>query len=385
MLNKFSINADNIRVFPETEAHINDSFSEDRMRIVSSNAFKRLEAKTQVFPSYHGDHYRKRLTHSLEVGGIAKNIAKNLGLNADLSEIIALSHDLGHPPFGHTGEDILSHIMESFGGKYDHNTFSFKLVTKLEKHRVDYDGLNLTIQTLDGILKHNGPCKNPGEYLEKYNSSLPAELRFDLAARGGLEAQIAAISDDIAYINHDIEDGIRADLLHIEDVKKLPIFGEYIKEVEGKYSFLQYGIMARDCRNFSINQMQNDVCAQTVKNIEKYGIQTRDDVPKCPAQLVYFSEEMHNNVEKIRSFLFANLYRNKKVEKIRSKAKGVIETIFHNIVKTPEIMPDLWVMELESFHTDLEKKQVICDYIAGMTDTFAVSTAKKITAQSRII
>ncbi|QED23348.1 dGTP triphosphohydrolase [Candidatus Deianiraea vastatrix] len=372
------------RLFDE-DISSNEAFCEDRMRVISSNAFKRLEAKTQVFPSYHGDHYRKRLTHSLEVAEIAKRIASNLNVDADLAEVVALSHDLGHPPFGHVGEDVLDNLMQNFGRDYKHNTFSFKIVTKLENISHNYAGLNLSWAVLDGILKHNGPLLKPCEYIIDYNKNLLDGLKIDLSCHSSLEAQIAAISDDIAYNNHDIEDGIRADILTLDDVFKLPVFGDFMLEVRDKYSFLEYGIMAKDAKSKSIAAMKKDVIEQTLKNIDKYSIKSYSDAFTCGVQIVDFSPEMSENIAKIRKFLYANLYHNKKVAKSRSKAKSVITKIFETIDKKPDLMPTLWHSEYSKEQNDGAKAGIICDYIAGMTDTFAVDLSKKFTSKKSII
>lgn len=364
------------RVFFENNEET-EAFCEDRMRVISSNSFKRLEAKTQVFPSYHGDHYRKRLTHSLEVAEIAKKIARKLNVNQDLAEVISLSHDIGHPPFGHVGEDILSEIMKERGGDYKHNTFSFKIVASLEDISSKYKGLNLTIQTLDGILKHNGPVNTPCEFLINYNNSLPDQFKIDFTKRASLEAQIAAISDDIAYINHDIEDGIRADILIVEEVKTLPIWSEVLSKIEDNYSFLEVGIMAKDAKSIIINQMIEDLVENTEKNIDIYKINNIEDILNCEIQLVDFSKKMRLEVEVIRKFLYKNLYHSKKVAKSRKIAYRAIRTLFEAIEKKPDLMTPLWIEEYNKVNTSLEKSGVICDYIAGMTDTFARQLARK--------
>ncbi len=362
-----------------------DTFCEDRMRVISSNSFKRLEAKTQVFPSYHGDHYRKRLTHSLEVAEIAKKIARKLGVNQDLAEVIALSHDIGHPPFGHVGEDILSEIMVSKGGDYKHNTFSFKIVTQLENISSKFSGLNLSFASLDGILKHNGPLKNPCQYILDYNAALPEDFRLDLKNHAGIEAQIAAIADDIAYINHDIEDGIRAEILKIEDVRRLPLWHEALEKIEGNYSFLEVGIMAKDAKSVIINEMIADLCEQTEKNLDIYKIGNDSDIRNCGIQIVNFSEKMSKDVGIIRKFLYKNLYYSVKVAKSRKTADKIIRTIFETLEKKPELMTPLWLLQYEKTKKKIEKTGIICDYIAGMTDTFARQLAKKFSSKSFII
>jgi len=385
MINFLASIQNNIRAHNEDCIGNEDCFAEDRMRIISSNAFKRLEAKTQVFPSYHGDHYKKRLTHSLEVAEIAKSITKKLGLNQDLAEVIALSHDLGHPPFGHVGEDVLNKIMQNFQSDYKHNTFSFKIVTKIENICNNYDGLNLTIDVLDGILKHNGPINNPCKYITHYNESLPRELQFNLSKFSSLEAQIAGIADDIAYNNHDIEDGIRADILSIDEVSKLPIFGEFMLEIKEKYSFLEYGIMAKEAKYKSINLMKQDIVNQTMKNIQKLNIKNHEDVFNSKIQIVDFSPKINDDINIIRKFLYHNLYQSKKLIKSRQKANIVITKIFEAIYTNTHLMPQLWQTEYENCNSIQESSQIMCDYIAGMTDTFASSLAKQYSSKKLII
>jgi dGTPase len=372
------------RLFFELEKNVEDCFCEDRMRIIASNSFKRLEAKTQVFPSYHGDHYRKRLTHSIEVAEIAKKIASKLDVDKDLAEVVALAHDIGHPPFGHVGEDVLDEIMRSFDGDYKHNTFSFKIVTSIENISNKFSGMNLTHSSLDGILKHNGPLKKPCKYIVDYNNNLPDGLKFDFTKHASIEAQVAAIADDIAYLNHDIEDGLRSDILMIEDVKKLPLWCDVLKKIDQNYSFLEIGVMAKDAKSIIINLMIDDVVAETKRNIKDLNILTSLDVTNCGKQIVDFSEKIGFYAAEIKKFLYANLYHSKKVNKARAIAKTAISRIFQEIRKNPCTMSPLWLKGFEETDVEIEKNQIICDYIAGMTDTFAKTLANKIKRKSVI-
>ncbi|MDX1949240.1 MAG: deoxyguanosinetriphosphate triphosphohydrolase [Rickettsiales bacterium] len=350
-------------------------FARDRDRIIHSTAFRRLEYKTQVFINNEGDHYRTRLTHSLEVAQLARSLAKILRLDEELSEVTALAHDLGHAPFGHAGEDALQEAMENFGG-FDHNAQTIRILTKLEKKYIDFDGLNLTWECLEGLAKHNGPVKKPARALLEFNKIWNLELN----SFASLEAQIAAISDDIAYNSHDIEDGLRASLFTFEEVFALPVIGDLFKEtkkqIKTKNSFTNQ-ILVNEVRSAFIKHMLDDVTSQTLKNIEKYKIRNVDDVRNSKLQLANFSSDFNEKLKIIRAFLKNKMYHHYKVQIMTRKAKRVVKDLFNFYFENPNCLAPNW---LENINIKNEKELAvnIADFIAGMTDRYAFIQHNKI-------
>ena len=326
LLVKFSSNNSNYlgRQFGDKKNLYRSFYQRDRDRIIHSTSFRRLKYKTQVFVYDEGDHYRTRMTHTLEVSQISRSISRYLKLNEDLSEAISLAHDLGHPPFGHAGEEILNYCIRDHGG-FNHNIHSIRLVTELEKAYQNFDGLNLSINTIDGIVKHNGP-----NYLVKENLDLLPNLnkikKINFYDQSSLESQISALSDDIAYNNHDIDDGIRAGLFSINDIKELPIIGEIIKKKNKQ--FKNEKLLRNEIIRSIINFMVTDLILNTNKKIKKLKIKTIKDVYKSSDFLVSFSPKLISANNQIREFLRLNMYENKSVKKMTNKAEIIIKKLY---------------------------------------------------------
>lgn len=370
LLVKFSSNNSNYlgRQFGDKKNLYRSFYQRDRDRIIHSTSFRRLKYKTQVFVYDEGDHYRTRMTHTLEVSQISRSISRYLKLNEDLSEAISLAHDLGHPPFGHAGEEILNYCIRDHGG-FNHNIHSIRLVTELEKAYQNFDGLNLSINTIDGIVKHNGP-----NYLVKENLDLLPNLnkikKINFYDQSSLESQISALSDDIAYNNHDIDDGIRAGLFSINDIKELPIIGEIIKKKNKQ--FKNEKLLRNEIIRSIINFMVTDLILHTKKKIKKLKIKTIEDVYKSSDFLVSFSPQLISANNQIREFLRLNMYENKSVKKMTNKAEIIIKNLYIYLIKNNKkfILPDLkkkWGLE-----------RSVSDFIAGMTDKFAIDLYNKI-------
>ena len=358
------------RIYKEIENSIRSPYQRDRDRIIHSSSFRRLKHKTQVFVNTEGDHYRTRLTHSMEVSQIARTLARTLGLNEDLSETLSLSHDLGHTPFGHAGEEALSRCMYKYGG-FNHNIQTLRIVTLLEKKYYKFYGLNLTIETLDGLFKHNGPIKNKSPFFRILKKDLLTN-RIIFNQFPSLEAQVAAISDDIAYNNHDLEDGLRADLFTIEKLKSIPAISRLVKRhLKNIKNFKREIIISQIVREL-INLMVLDVIKTTNKNIKKINPQSINDIYKQNHLIVDFSNEMKNIDKHIKYFLKNNMYNNKKVLVNTNKGKKIIKDLFKYLSNNPKKH-----ISNELFKND-EKERVIADFIAGMTDRYAINLHKKI-------
>ena len=358
------------RIFRELESSIRSPYQRDRDRIIHSSSFRRLKHKTQVFVNTEGDHYRTRLTHSMEVSQIARTLARSLGLNEDLSETLSLSHDLGHTPFGHAGEEVLNQCMDSYGG-FDHNIQTLRIVTSIENKYYKFTGLNLTIETLEGLIKHNGPVNDLTPYKKILRKDLFKNKIF-FNSFPSLEAQVASISDDIAYNNHDLEDGLRANLFTINKISKLP----YISKLINKHSinikkFRREIIISQIVRDL-INLMVNDVIKTTIKNLKSSNPQSTSDIYNQDHLIVDFSDRMKVIVMQIKDFLKTNMYNHKRVITNTNKGKKVINDLFKYLFKNPRkyINKDLFKNE--------NKERVIADFIAGMTDRYAINLHKKI-------
>ena len=358
------------RIYKEFENFIRSPYQRDRDRIIHSSSFRRLKHKTQVFVNTEGDHYRTRLTHSMEVSQIARTLARSLGLNEDLTESLSLSHDLGHTPFGHAGEEVLNHCMEKYGG-FNHNVQTLRIVTSIENKYYKFCGLNLTIETLDGLIKHNGPVKN----LTAYKKILKKGLFTNKIAFNefpSLEAQVAAISDDIAYNNHDLEDGLRAGLFTIKKINSIPHLSKLInKHVKNVKNFRKEIIINQIVRDL-INLMVIDVINTTNKNLIKSNPRSINDIYKQDRLIVDFSDKMKKIDKQIKDFLKRNMYNHKKVVVNTNRGKEIINDLFKYLSKNhrKHISRDLFVNE--------QKERVIADFIAGMTDRYAINLHKKI-------
>ena len=358
------------RIYKESENSIRSPYQRDRDRIIHSSSFRRLKHKTQVFVNTEGDHYRTRLTHSMEVSQIARTLTRSLGLNEDLSETLSLSHDLGHAPFGHAGEEALSECMKNYGG-FNHNIQTLRIVTSLENKYYKFYGLNLTIETLDGLIKHNGPVKNIVPYKKILKKNL-FNNKITFNAFPSLEAQVAAISDDIAYNNHDLEDGLRAGLFTIKKISSISYLSGLInKHVKNIKNFRREIIINQIVRDL-INLMVVDVINTTKENLEKINPQSINDIYKQDTMIVDFSDKMKKIDKRIKYFLKHNMYNHKKVIVNTNRGKRIIKDLFKYISKNPRkhISNELFKNEL--------KERVIADFIAGMTDRYAINLHKKI-------
>jgi dGTPase len=410
------------RLVPEAECTMRNPHQRDRDRIIHSTAFRRLEYKTQVFVNHEGDHYRTRLTHSLEVAQLARGIARCLNLNEDLTETLALAHDLGHPPFGHAGEEGLNDAMRDFGG-FDHNAQTIRIVTHLENRYAAFDGLNLTWEALEGIAKHNGPLIFAKVGAASQPSPLAGEGRAERGVRGGgengapcvtppsnlppqggkashalmaeakplprallyyaehqdlalhsyasAEAQVAAIADDIAYNNHDIDDGLRAGFFTLDDLVDLPLLGEMIRQVRGQHPMLSSQRQSHEIIRRLINRMVADVLDTTRARVAAHGITSAEAVRALGQPLITFSPEMELAHRAIKSFLFKYMYRHFKVNRMTSKARRVVRELFDFFLAEPECLPPVWYAQTDGAGTP-RTAEIIADFIAGMTDRFAL-------------
>lgn len=355
------------RLFAEDESNFRSCFQRDRDRIIHSSAFRRLKHKTQVFVEHEGDYFRTRLTHSIEVAQVARTISGALGLNEELVEAVSLAHDLGHTPFGHTGEDALDAQMIEYGG-FDHNAQAVRIVTSLEQHYADFDGLNLTWECLEGIAKHNGPVSKPYPLaLLEYN--LQHDLELHTYASG--EAQVAALADDIAYNNHDLHDGLRAGLFTDAQAAELPIVGPAFTAVDQKYKNLDAHRRRHEALRRVFGVMVEDVMATSYVILAQSGAKSAQDIRNLDHSVVQFSPSLWSELKEIRTFLFENMYRAPKVMQQREHAAQVVRDLFEIFMTSPEAMPGNWGRAVASNAPDLHKARVVADYIAGMTDRFA--------------
>lgn len=352
------------------DAKYRSVFGRDRDRIINSSAFRRLQYKTQVFVNHEGDHYRTRLTHSLEVAQIARWIAGALKVNKDLAEIVSLAHDLGHTPFGHAGEDALNEKMIEFGG-FSHNAHTLKIITKIETRFIEFEGLNLSWEMLEGVVKHNGPIADDSKmhrYILEYND----KHDLDLKNFPSLESQISAISDDIAYNNHDIEDGLRANLFEAKDLLNLPLIGDIYREILTKYPEIKRELLVGEAKKRFTLTMVMDVISATQKNLVENKIQSESDVRKAGKFLVHFSSEMEVAHQALKKFLMANMYRHSTVNRMTANAKKVVGGLFDFYLENPSCLPE----ERAEVAVKISDKQslaiFVSDYIAGMTDRYAI-------------
>ncbi|MGZ3298583.1 MAG: deoxyguanosinetriphosphate triphosphohydrolase [Asticcacaulis sp.] len=366
------------RLHAEPESPTRTAFARDRDRIIHSTAFRRLKGKTQVFVANEGDYFRTRLTHSLEVAQVARSLAHSLGLDVDLAETIALSHDLGHPPFGHAGEDELHRCMVPWGG-FDHNVQTFRVVTRLEVRYPAWDGLNLSWETLEGIIKHNGPvvqhmAEPSWKAIADFNDQW--DLRPDSFA--SLEAQCAAIADDIAYNNHDVDDGLRAGLFSIDDLLEIPMIGPALKSVRVDWPNIDDRLLRLEGVRRMIGIMIADVLAETRRRLAEDGVETAEDVRSARRQLVQFSRGVNDDLSRLRGFLFARMYKHYKLNRTRSYAKRTLNEMFNLFMSEPDVLPTEWFGRVVAKDTETARARVVCDYIAGMTDAFAIDEHRKL-------
>ena len=353
------------RIHLEKLSALRSPYQRDRDRVIHSTAFRRLKHKTQVFVNTTGDHYRTRITHSLEVAQIARTLARYFNLNEDLCETLSLSHDLGHTPFGHAGEDALNECMKFYGG-FDHNIQTLRIVTLLENKYYNFKGLNLSLETIDGLVKHNGRVLNQ----EKFNNILGKKIfknKINYLKSPSLEAQIASISDDIAYNSHDLEDGLRAKLYTIEDLKYIPVLSKIIIKHKKFIKLKGIELVLRQIIREIINEMVTDIVINTKKNIKKEKINSTADVYKSKVLLVSFSKEMQLFDDSIKSFLKKKMYLSKSVLKKTNNGKKIIKFLFLKIKKNPSKFIK------KSVYQRNNTERNICDFIAGMTDRYAIN------------
>jgi dGTPase len=362
------------RFYPENESPTRTCYSRDRDRIIHSSAFRRLKHKTQVFVQHEGDYFRTRLTHSVEVAQLARSLARILALDEDLAETVALSHDLGHTPFGHSGEEALNAVTGDIGG-FDHNAHALRLVTKLEHRYADFDGLNLTWETLEGLVKHNGPIVGnvPGPI-----AGFDARCSLDLARWPGLEAQIAALADDIAYINHDIDDGLRAGLFAISDLAAAPLAGDHVRAVQSLRGDLELSRFIGELIRTLMSALMDDVVRQTGVRLAAANPQSVADIRAAPQALAGFSDAMLGEVRALKEFLFARMYRHPRVIGPMTRAQGVVTDLFLKLVAQPELLPPDWAAQCGAAG-DPATRRVVRDYIAGMTDNYALAEHARVT------
>jgi len=369
------------RRFPEAESRTRTPFARDRDRIIHATAFRRLKEKTQVFVAHEGDHYRTRLTHSLEVAQIARSVASALGLDSDLAETIALAHDLGHPPFGHAGEEELQRCMEQFGG-FDHNVQTFRVVTDLERRYPAFEGLNLTWETLEGVIKHNGPVLHRlDEPAWRAVAEYTADFDLGLDTWASAEAQVAALADDIAYNNHDVDDGVQAGLFTLDELADVPLIGSQITAAEADFPGLDRGLLRMEAVRRMIGAMVEDVMAETRRRAEQDGPTSPDAVRAMKRALVAFSPDMTDDLAALREFLHARMYRHYKVNRTRSQARRILNEMFVLFMSEPDVLPAEWLARVETATGDAGQAgaaNVVCDYIAGMTDRYAIEEHKRL-------
>ncbi|MCB9961476.1 MAG: deoxyguanosinetriphosphate triphosphohydrolase [Hyphomonas sp.] len=373
------------RYYDEPPSATRTPFQRDRDRIIHSTAFRRLKQKTQVFVAHEGDHFRTRLTHSLEVAQIARSIARTLGLDEDLAEALALAHDLGHPPFGHAGEDQLDDCMKDYDG-FDHNAQTLRIVTRLEVRYPNFDGLNLTWEMLEGLVKHNGPVIGSDVQI----GDLPAAFRefahlkdLELDQFAGPEAQVAALSDDIAYNNHDIDDGIAAGLFTVNELMELPVVGEAFRGVKVEYPLLSDRMVTYEAVRRLIGIWIDDLVTETRRRIAKHKPASAAEVRAMGEPLVAFSAELETRQRALRTFLFERMYKHYKVNRMRSKAKRILEELFEGFLAEPSTLPSPW-REDATQAEPMRRARIVCDYIAGMTDGYAVEEHRRLCDLTRL-
>jgi len=361
------------RLYPEREATARTAFQRDRDRIIHSTAFRRLAHKTQVFVYHEGDHYRTRLTHSLEVAQIARAMARTLALDEDLAEALALAHDFGHTPFGHAGEEALDKCMADYGG-FDHNAHTLRIVTGLEHRYAEFDGLNLTWETLEGLVKHNGPLAGP---LPRAVEDYLAVHDLEVGTWPSAEAQLAAIADDIAYNSHDVDDGLRAGLFGLDALADIPVLGEIICDVRAQYPDLEAGRLYHEVVRRLIGRMIDDVLAETRRRLDDLAQQTVADIRAAKGGVVGFSKPLLACEKGLKAFLRRHMYQHYKVNRMMSKAARVVDDLFALYMSQPGILPDQWKSDAESM-ADAQLGVLVGDFIAGMTDRFPIDEHRRL-------
>ena len=361
------------RLHPEPESPTRSPFQRDRDRVIHSTAFRRLQYKTQVFVNHEGDFFRTRLTHSIEVAQIARSIARALALDEDLTEAVALAHDLGHPPFGHAGEEALNLAMKPWGG-FDHNAQSLRVVTLLESRYAAFDGLNLTWETLEGLVKHNGPLSRPPAYIAEYD----ARHKLDLATNPSAEAQVAALADDIAYHSHDLDDGLRARLFGFEEIAHLPVVADALAAARQASLDVPPPRLRHETIRRVIDALVGDVIAETGRRLAKLAPRDADAVRRARRRMVAFSEPMEAANRAIKEFLHARMYRHWRVNRMTSKARLLTGALYRLLLDDPSMLPDDWRARAGEAGTP-RAAVTVADYVAGMTDRYAMDEHRRLT------
>ncbi|WP_281859870.1 deoxyguanosinetriphosphate triphosphohydrolase [Litoreibacter halocynthiae] len=362
------------RLYPEDESTFRSCFQRDRDRIIHASAFRRLKHKTQVFIEHEGDYFRTRLTHSIEVAQVARTIAGVLGLNEELTEAVALAHDLGHTPFGHTGEEALDALMAPYGG-FDHNAQALKIVTSLERHYAEWDGLNLTWETLEGIAKHNGPVTGKLPFaLTEYS----ARHDLELGTYASAEAQVAALADDIAYNNHDLHDGLRAELFSTDELAELPLVGPCFSRVDALYPGLNYYRRRHEALRRFFGVLVEDVIAVAKTRLEELGPRSVADIRGAGRPMVQFSPDVWAQLKVIRAFLFTRMYRAPAVVEMRVQVTQVVDELFPLFMTQTDLLPKQWRKDVEDADGETALARIVADYIAGMTDRFALQEHERL-------
>jgi dGTPase len=370
------------RLWPERLSSFRSPFQRDRDRIIHSSAFRRLKHKTQVFVEHEGDYYRTRLTHTIEVAQVARTIAGVLGLNTDLAEAVALAHDLGHAPFGHTGEDAMERLMAPYGG-FDHNAQALRIVTRLERHYADFDGLNLSWETLEGIAKHNGPVIGPTADKKDAHSEgegpLPyaltevnAQWDLELDTHASAEAQVAAIADDVAYSHHDLHDGLRSGLFTEADLMELPVTGPAFEEVDRTYPGLEKMRRRHEALRRVFGRMVEDVIAVAQNRLTSAQPKSVDDIRHMGTTVIRFSKPLYQELKAVRSFLFHRMYRAPSVMAVRAEVTRMVDDLFPLYLTQPDLLPPEWQRDVSDATDEARLARVVADYVAGMTDRFAI-------------
>lgn len=369
------------RLITEAPSATRTDFQRDRDRIIHAEAFRRMKQKTQVFVAHEGDHYRTRLTHSLEVAQVARSAARVLGLDEDLAETLALAHDIGHPPFGHAGETALNAVMTPYDG-FDHNAQTLRVLTKLERRYPTFDGLNLTWETLEGVIKHNGPLVDATHGV----ADLPAAFRdyealqsLELHTFAGPEAQVAALADDIAYNNHDIDDGLKAGLFTVEDLMDVPLAGDVFHKVLAQYPDIERGRVISESIRRLIGVWLDDLVAEFRTRAAKAKPRSVEDVRALDHPLAAFSADIAEKQKPLRAFLYERMYRHHKVNRMMSQARRIVTELFNLFIVEIETLPSPWRDRAAAAGPDRVKRaRVVCDYIAGMTDTYAIEEHRRL-------
>lgn len=373
------------RLVPEPSSPTRTDYQRDRDRIIHSTAFRRLKHKTQVFVTHEGDHYRTRLTHTIEVAQIARSIARSLALDEDLAEALALAHDLGHTPFGHTGEDALDESMRRFGG-FDHNAQSLRLVTRLERRYAEFDGLNLCWETLEGLVKHNGPLVDAdGLPVARYAArGIPLAIieyqsrqDLELWSHASAEAQAAAISDDIAYNAHDVDDGLRAQLFDLDALCSVPLVDDLVREIKQRHPGLDKARLTNELVRRMITRMVEDTISIAGEDFRSGRLLSAEDVRRAGRPIVRFSPAMAEADRSIKAFLYPNMYRHPRVMRVRLQAARIVSDLFEHLFGHIDLLPDYWLHDLDPGDEGRRARRV-ADYIAGMTDTFALDEHRRL-------